>query len=266
MLAGSEMKTWAFARAILAEFIGMIIFIFIGLSAAIGDKNNSYPDQEIKVAFAFGLAIATLAQCLGPISGAHLNPAITLGVLANCRMSVIRALFYILAQVLGAVAGSAVVYGIKPESTESLGVNKLNGITPCQGFGVEFLLTLQLVLCVIAVTDKRRDVSGFAPLSIGLSVGLGHLAGISYTGCGINPARSIGPAIIQKSFDNHWVYWAGPLSAGVVAALLYDYLLAPRDESFSEKTRALFCCGSALESEPQEPLLDDVKELSKEKV
>ncbi|CAK6957588.1 aquaporin-1-like [Scomber scombrus] len=254
----SEIKKWAFWKAALAECLGMIIFIFIGLSAAIGDRNNSYPDQEIKVSFAFGLAIATLAQSIGHISGAHLNPAITLGLLASCQMSVLKAFFYIIAQVLGAVAGSAIVYGIRPKSTDSLGVNKLNGISPIQGFGVEFLLTLQLVLCVISVTDKRRDISGFAPLAIGLSVGVGHLAGISYTGCGMNPARSLGPAIVQKSFDDHWVYWVGPLSAGVVAALLYNQLLAPRDEPLSEKTRVLFSCGSSLQAEIREPLLTDV--------
>ncbi|XP_071766937.1 aquaporin-1-like [Centroberyx gerrardi] len=252
----SEIKTWAFWRAVLAELLGMTIFLFVGLSAAIGNKHNSYPDQEVKVAFAFGLAIATLAQCIGHISGAHLNPAITLGLLVDCQMSFLRAFFYIIAQILGAMAGSGIVYGIRPETTDSLGVNKLNGISPGQGFGVEFLLTLQLVLCVIAVTDKRRDVSGFAPLTIGLSVGLGHLAGISYTGCGINPARSFGPALIQKSFDDHWVYWAAPMSAGLVAPLLYDYLLLPRDEPFSERARVLCCCSPDLESQLQEPLLD----------
>ncbi|KAL7387711.1 hypothetical protein ABVT39_027826 [Epinephelus coioides] len=254
----SEIKTWAFWMAVLAELLGMIILVFIGLSAAIGDRNNSYPDQEIKVAFAFGLAVATLAQCIGHISGAHLNPAITLGLLVSCKMSLLRALFYMMAQIVGALAASAIVYGIRPETTDSLGVNKLNEISPGQGFGVEFLLTLQLVLCVLAVTDNRRDVSGSAPLAIGLSVALGHLAGISFTGCGINPARSFGPAVIQESFDDHWVYWAGPLSAGVAAALLYNYLLAPTDEPLSEKTKVLFCCGSAQENQIHEPLLEDV--------
>ncbi|XP_074544094.1 aquaporin-1-like [Halichoeres trimaculatus] len=256
----SEITMWAFWRAILAELLGMIVFIFIGLSAAIGAKNKYFPDQEIKVALAFGLAVATLAQCLGHISGAHLNPAISLGMLVNCQMSVLRAGFYMVAQMLGAVAGSAIVYGIRPNTTDSLGINKLNGISPCQGFSVEFLLTLQLVLCVLAVTDNRRDVNGFAPLAIGLSVGLGHLAGISYTGCGINPARSFGPAIIQKSFEDHWVYWVGPMTAGVVAAVLYDFLLAPRDEPFSERARALFCCGVKSEDEIREPLLEEVKD------
>uniref|UniRef100_A0A665U4S1 Aquaporin-1-like n=1 Tax=Echeneis naucrates TaxID=173247 RepID=A0A665U4S1_ECHNA len=247
-----EIKEWAFWRAVLAEALGMIVFIFIGLSAVIGDKNNTYPDQEIKVAFAFGLSIATLAQCIGHISGAHLNPAVTLGLLSSCQISLLRAFFYIIAQLLGAVAGSAIVYGTRPETTDSLGINKLNGISPGQGFVMEFLLTLQLVLCVLAVTDKRREVSGYAPLAIGLSVGLGHLAGIRYTGCSINPARSFGPAIILGSFDNHWVYWAGPMSAGVTAALLYNYLLAPRDEPFSEKSRVLFCRGSSTENEVRE--------------
>ncbi|GLD50972.1 aquaporin-1-like protein [Lates japonicus] len=261
----SEIKTWALWRAVLAESLGMIIFVFVGLSAAIGDRNNTYPDQEIKVAFAFGLAVATLAQCIGHISGAHLNPAITLGLLASCQMSVLRAFFYITAQLLGAVGGSAIVYGIRPATTDSLGVNKLNGISPSQGFAIEFLLTLQLVLCVLAVTDKRRDISGFAPLAIGLSVGLGHLAGIRYTGCGINPARSFGPAIIQESFDDHWVYWGGPMSAGVVAALLYNYLLAPGDEPLSEKRRVLLCGGSSPENEIQEPLLEEVKDVKRSK-
>nr|WFZ92443.1 aquaporin-1ab2 [Sparus aurata] len=256
----SEMKTWEFWRAVLAECLGMIILVFIGLSAAIGDQNNSYPDHEIKVAFAFGLAVATLAQCIGHVSGAHLNPAIAVGLLASCHMSLLGAIFYMIAQILGAVAGSAIVYGIRPETTHSLGVNKLNGITPNQGFGVEFLLTLQLVMCVLAVTDKRRDVGGFGPLAIGLSVGLGHLAGISYTGCGINPARSFGPAVIQKCFDDHWVYWAGPMSGGVVAALLYYSLLVPRDEHISVQAQVLFCCGSTMENGIREPLLEDVKD------
>lgn len=121
----SEIKTWAFWRAVVAECLGMIIFIFVGLSAAIGDRNNTYPDQEIKVAFAFGLAIATLAQCIGPVSGAHLNPAVTLGLLSSCQMSVVRAFFYVIAQMLGAVAGSAIVYGVRPKTTDSLGVNKV---------------------------------------------------------------------------------------------------------------------------------------------
>ncbi|XP_012683422.2 aquaporin-1-like [Clupea harengus] len=249
----SEVKTLAFWRAVLAELIGMVLFIFIGIAAAIGNKNNDGPDQEIKVALAFGLAIATLAQSLGHVSGAHFNPAVTLGLLVSCQISVLRAVLYILAQMLGAVIASGIILGVRPESIKALGLNQLNGVSTAQGFGIEFLLTLQLVLCVIATTDKRRrDVSGSAPLAVGLSVGLGHLGGLSYTGCGINPARSFGPAVILKTFENHWVYWVGPMSGGVMAALIYHLLLSPIPGDLPQRLKVL--CHGHYQNERQ-PLL-----------
>lgn len=131
----TEVKSWAFWRAVAAEFVGMLLFILIGLSSIVGiglgnDKNQMIA-QEIKVSLAFALAIATLAQSLGHISGAHLNPAVTLGLLFNCQISALRCAFYILAQMLGAIAASAVVNGYKPG--ESLGVNAVRGCT-CFGF------------------------------------------------------------------------------------------------------------------------------------
>uniref|UniRef100_A0A671XZK7 Aquaporin 1 (Colton blood group) n=1 Tax=Sparus aurata TaxID=8175 RepID=A0A671XZK7_SPAAU len=198
-----EFKSKDFWRAVLAELVGMTLFIFLSISTAIGSTN---PDQEVKVSLAFGLAIATLAQSLGHISGAHLNPAVTLGMLASCQISVFKAVMYIVAQMLGSALASGIVYGTRPSTTDKLGLNALTGVTPSQGVGIELLATFQLVLCVIAVTDKRRrDVTGSAPLAIGLSVCLGHLAAISYTGCGINPARSFGPALILNNFTNHWL-------------------------------------------------------------
>lgn len=132
----TEVKSWAFWRAVAAEFVGMLLFILIGLSSIVGiglgnDKNQMIA-QEIKVSLAFALAIATLAQSLGHISGAHLNPAVTLGLLVNCQISALRCTFYILAQMLGAIAASAVVNGYKPG--ESLGVNAVRGCTCRFGF------------------------------------------------------------------------------------------------------------------------------------
>ncbi|XP_028282627.1 aquaporin-1-like [Parambassis ranga] len=227
-----EIKSWVFWRAVAAEFVGMLLFIFVGLSAIIG-RDEKGVAQELKVSLAFALAIATLVQSLGHVSGAHLNPAVTLGLLVSCQISALRCVFYILAQVLGAVSASAIVNGYKVR--DSLGINKLN-VSEGSGFVIEFLATLQLVLCVIAVTDKRRsDVKGSAPLAIGLSVGLGHFAAISFTGCGINPARSLGPAVIQGKMDGHWVYWLGPMSGGIAASLIYDFLLYPRTHSFRSR-------------------------------
>uniref|UniRef100_A0A8C6T8J0 Aquaporin 1a (Colton blood group), tandem duplicate 2 n=1 Tax=Neogobius melanostomus TaxID=47308 RepID=A0A8C6T8J0_9GOBI len=225
-----ELKSWPFWRAVAAEFIGMLLFIVFGIASAIGSPGNAA--QEVKVSLAFGLAIATLVQTLGHVSGAHLNPAVSIGLLVSCQISLFRFLCYTVAQMLGAVAASAKVLLTKPNSRSG----KLTGVSAGQGFAIEFFATLQLVLCVIAVTDKRRtDVQGSAPLAIGLSVTLGHLVAISYTGCGINPARSFGPAIIRSQMANHWVYWLGPMCGGITAAFIYDLILAPRSPSLSAR-------------------------------
>ncbi|XP_056326755.1 aquaporin-1a.1 [Danio aesculapii] len=235
----NELKSKAFWRAVLAELLGMTLFIFLSITAAVGNTNTQNPDQEIKVALAFGLSIATLAQSLGHISGAHLNPAVTLGLLASCQISLLKAVMYILAQMIGATVASAIVLGVS--KGDALGLNQIHAdISPGQGVGIELLATFQLVLCVLATTDKRRrDVSGSAPLAIGLSVCLGHLTAISFTGCGINPARTFGPAVIRRDFTNHWVYWVGPMCGGVAAALIYDFLLFPKMDDFPDRVRVL---------------------------
>lgn len=121
-----EFKSKAFWRAVVAELVGMTLFIFLSISTAIGNPNNSNPDQEVKVSLAFGLAIATLAQSLGHISGAHLNPAVTLGMLASCQISVLKAAMYIVAQMLGSALASGIVYGARPNNTSALGLNSVS--------------------------------------------------------------------------------------------------------------------------------------------
>ena len=121
-----EFKSKAFWRAVLAELVGMTLFIFLSITTAIGNSNNTAPDQEVKVALAFGLAIATLAQSLGHISGAHLNPAVTLGMLVSCQISAFKALMYIVAQMLGSALASGIVYGVRPDGNAALGVNAVS--------------------------------------------------------------------------------------------------------------------------------------------
>lgn len=121
-----EFKSKDFWRAVLAELVGMTLFIFLSIATAIGNANNSNPDQEVKVALAFGLAIATLAQSLGHISGAHLNPAVTLGMLASCQISLFRAVMYIVAQMLGSALACGIMYGARPHSTAALGLNTVS--------------------------------------------------------------------------------------------------------------------------------------------
>ncbi len=119
-----ELKSKAFWRAVLAELVGMTLFIFLSITAAVGNGNNDKPDQEVKVALAFGLSIATLAQSLGHISGAHLNPAVTLGMLASCQISLLKAVMYIVAQMFGAALASGIVYGVT--KGDALGLNTVS--------------------------------------------------------------------------------------------------------------------------------------------
>ncbi|XP_015445025.1 aquaporin-1 isoform X1 [Pteropus alecto] len=243
----SEFKKKLFWRAVVAEFLAMTLFVFISIGSALGFnyplKNNQTSgatQDNVKVSLAFGLSIATLAQSVGHISGAHLNPAVTLGLLLSCQISILRAVMYIIAQCVGAIVATAILSGITSSlSNNSLGRNELApGVNSGQGLGIEIIGTLQLVLCVLATTDRRRrDLGGSAPLAIGLSVALGHLLAIDYTGCGINPARSFGSAVISHNFKDHWIFWVGPFIGGALAVLIYDFILAPRNSDITDRMK-----------------------------
>ncbi|XP_062977527.1 aquaporin-2-like [Elgaria multicarinata webbii] len=238
----------ALTRAFLAEFIGTAVFVFVGLGSAL-PWLSALP-SVLQIALAFGLAISTMAQALGHRSGAHLNPAVTIAFLLGSHISLWRAVFYVLAQLTGAVVGAALLYEFSPSEVHgSLGVNGLqNGTSAGQAVAIELFLTLQLVLCVSASTDSRRtDNVGFPALSIGLSVTARHLLGIYYTGCSMNPARSFGPALIKGNFASHWhpffrspyIFWIGPLAGAIIATLLYNYLLCPQPRSTAKRLAIL---------------------------
>uniref|UniRef100_A0A672H2I4 Aquaporin 1a (Colton blood group), tandem duplicate 2 n=1 Tax=Salarias fasciatus TaxID=181472 RepID=A0A672H2I4_SALFA len=198
-------RTMLFWRAVAAEFVGMLLFIFAGLSTIVGGGQPGTA-LELKVSLS-----------LGHVSGAHLNPAVTLGLMFSCQISAVRCVCYILAQMVGAVTASVIVNSYKPG--EALGVNQLN-VGVGAGFIIEFFATLQLVLCVIAVTDQRRS-------------------DISFTGCGINPARSFGPALIQGKMKDHWVYWLAPLCGGMAASLIYDFMIFPQARNLRSRASVL---------------------------
>nr|XP_033787660.1 aquaporin-1 [Geotrypetes seraphini]XP_033787661.1 aquaporin-1 [Geotrypetes seraphini] len=241
-----EIKKKAFWRAVVAEFLAMIIFVFVSIGAALGfqfpisaNKTVTPVQDNVKVSLAFGLAIATMAQSVGHVSGAHLNPAVTLGCLLSCQISLLKAAMYMIAQCLGAVVAAAILQGVTSSLSSNLGLNTLaQGINSGQGLGIEIIVTFQLVLCVLATTDRRRnDVTGSAPLAIGLSVALGHLIAIDYTGCGMNPARSFGSAVVARNFTHHWIFWVGPMLGGAAAALIYDFILFPRTSELSDRLK-----------------------------
>ncbi|ODN03845.1 Aquaporin AQPAn.G [Orchesella cincta] len=174
---------------------------------------------------------------IGHISGGHINPAVTLGVLVSGKMSVIRGVLYMIAQFLGGIVGAALLMAVTPNSSTGtvenvnwpiahLGANGLQpGVTAVQGLIVEAMVTFILVLVVYGCCDARRDdVKGSIPLAIGLTVTLSHLLSIPYTGAGLNPARTLGPAIMTGKFDDLWVYFIGPWLGGAIAGVLYTVL------------------------------------------
>lgn len=234
-LSGKSGNLW---KSLLAEFIGIFILNFFSCAACTQSK-----DDLTLIALAFGLSVFMAAMTIGHISGCHINPAVTVGLLAAGKVSVIRAILYIIAQCAGAVSGVASLYVLVRDvkGAEGLGHTALNAnVNQFQGLGFEFFLGFVLVLVVFGVTDENKPDSRFiAPLAIGLTVTLGHLGVVSYTGSSMNPARTFGTAVVTGKWDDHWVYWAGPILGGVAAALLYIiFFAAPEVDSHpSEKYR-----------------------------
>lgn len=145
-------------------------------------------------------------QTVGHVSGGHINPAVTVGMLAGGKIKIVRAIFYIIAQCAGSTAGSASVRALLPSIIPDPGHTNLTHVTALQGLGIEFVLGFLLILTVYGVCDENKPESKFvAPLAIGLTVTLGHLSAIGFTGASMNPGRTFGTAIIYGIWENHWV-------------------------------------------------------------
>ncbi len=207
----------------IAEAIGTFVLTFLGCGAAVSlgcAENNTA--AVVGTAIAFGLAVVAMAYTIGGISGCHINPAITLGVLASGRMSVKDACGYWCGQLIGGIVAGAVLAAIYC-CTSGLGANGIGA--GCNGsvttaLIVEIILTCLFVLVVLGTTDSKVGAGNFAGLAIGLSLILIHLVGIHFTGTSVNPARSIGPAIFAggEALANLWVFIVGPLVGGLLAA------------------------------------------------
>lgn len=230
-----ELKTWPFWRAVLAEFVGTLLFVFLGSASAIPIGGAQ---STIKIAFAFGIAIMALVQMFGHISGGHFNPAVSFGLAAVGIVTPVRAIIYTIAQSVGAILGGLILKGVTPTAYHgNLAVTSISSeLNVGQGFGIEVILTFVLVFVIVATTDSNRIDGGMASVAIGLTIALLHLAGITFTGSSMNPARSVGSAVASNSFQDHWVYWVAPIVGGVVASVLYKFLFAPFRNGISMET------------------------------
>lgn len=222
----------------IAEFIGTAVLVILGCGTAmLVGCDAASGSGYLLTALAFGLVIVGMAYCVGNISGCHINPAVSIGVLISGGMTVADFIGYIISQCLGAFAGAGVLAlifnmgGVK-DMTGGFGSNGLDGVNGSVGAGfiVEIVLTFIFVLTILGVTSKKAGHGSFGGLVIGLTLTLVHILGIGLTGTSVNPARSFGPAIVAAINGNSaplgslWVFIVAPLVGGVLAAVVYKLL------------------------------------------
>lgn len=221
------------AKAAVAEFIGPFTLVMAGVGAVIATQNLGDGGNLVAVGLAHGLAIALMAGALGAISGGHFNPAVTISMLATGNVKLTRAVVYIVAQLLGGIAGAGVLTLIFPALGElgrnnigvNLGVPALGpDVTQFGGVLLEAIMTFFLVLVIFGTAVDPRGPKAIAPLLIGLTISMDIIFGGRITGAAMNPARAFGPEVVQQDFSNFWIYWIGPIVGGLVAAFLYTFL------------------------------------------
>ncbi|XP_063234748.1 aquaporin-1-like [Bacillus rossius redtenbacheri] len=234
-LGGEDMQP-KLVKPLAAEFLGTLLFSLFGCACYI----TNY--ESLTVGLTFGTVAMAVIVVVGHISGAHINPAVTCAMIATRFMSFAKGILYIVMQLLGAVTGTAILMGLKPDIMgRTLGSNHLSGrVSDIQGFGFEFFLGMILLLVVFAVTDQGREKTQFlSALAIGLTYTLGHLATYNFTSTGMNPARSFASSVLSDSWDGHWVFWAGPILGGLVGAFMYTFIFAADANSLSEEPRGV---------------------------
>jgi aquaporin Z len=228
----------ALSRRLTAEFFGTFWLVFGGCGSAV--LSAAFPTLGIGfagVALAFGLTVLTMVYALGPISGGHFNPAVTVGLWCAKRFAAKDVLPYIIVQVVGAIAAAAVLYVI---ASGKDGFSLANGFAS-NGYGehspgnysmmaalvAEFVLTFGFLTVILGSTDKRAP-AGFAGIAIGLALTLIHLISIPVDNTSVNPARSTGPALFVGGWAlaQLWLFWLAPLAGGAVAGFIYKALLS----------------------------------------
>lgn len=225
-------------RKYIAEFIGTCVLVTMGCGTAmLVGCNAGQGSGYLLTALAFGLVIVGMAYCVGNISGCHINPAVSLGVLLSGGMKIGEFCGYVVAQCLGAFAGAELLNaiftlgGVK-DATGGFGSNGLAGVggSIWAGLIVECVLTFIFVLTILGVTSKKAGHGSFGGLIIGLTLTLVHILGIGLTGTSVNPARSLGPALTALISGNSapigemWIFVVGPFAGAAIAALVYKLL------------------------------------------
>ncbi|HEY9197647.1 MAG TPA: aquaporin Z [Mucilaginibacter sp.] len=222
-----------------AEFLGTLVLVLMGCgSAVIAGANGTSGVGLLGISFAFGLSVVAMAYAIGHISGCHINPAISIGMVVTGRMKAGEAAVYIIAQILGAIAGAGILLLIASGkdgysvAVNGLGQDGYGAASPAHynlmaGFIVETVFTFIFLLVIFGATSTKNIHGGFAGLAIGLSLVLIHIVGIPVTGVSVNPARSIGPALLVggTAVGQLWLFIAAPILGSILSAVVWRYLL-----------------------------------------
>ncbi|MBP3839289.1 MAG: MIP family channel protein [Prevotella sp.] len=219
----------------LAEMIGTMVLVLMGCGVAVSLNCSSNCAEVanagtvVGTALAFGLSVVAMAYTIGGVSGCHINPAITFGLLLNKKIELKEAAMYMVFQVIGAIVGSTLLWILTENAgLAGTGANDLQeGVSVAGGLLAEIIFTCVFVLVVLGATSKTNGATNnFAGLAIGLALVLVHLACIRYTGTSVNPARSIGPAIFQggSALSNLWIFILGPFVGSAMAAVIWKII------------------------------------------
>ena len=222
------------SQKLFAEFIGTFAIVFFSAGVICADaslrSSNSRALGPLSIALAYGLAVAMMTFALGNISGAHFNPAITIGFWATKKLGTITSILYCAAQLLGSIAGAYLLGAIIPEPLwrpVALGVTDLaSDITRMPAMGIEAALTFFVVfIFALAAVDRDGKFQKPGSFAVGFAITVGTLLGGPFTGAAMNPARVFGPAIVARHWTNQGIYWIGPLLGGLIAACIADVFL-----------------------------------------
>ncbi|MEG2242997.1 MAG: MIP family channel protein [Muribaculaceae bacterium] len=221
-------------KKFLAEMVGTMVLVLLGCGAAVFNGGATSVQAVLTIAFAFGLSVVAMAYTIGSISGCHINPAITLGVWLSGRMKGSEAAIYMVAQVIGAIIGSAIIFAIihtAVPDTIAMGATQTGANGFAEGnlypaFIAETVFTFIFVLVVLGSTSATSGTPKFAGLAIGLSLVLIHIVCIPLTGTSVNPARSIAPALFEgvAALSQLWVFIVAPFLGAALAAALWKGL------------------------------------------
>lgn len=223
-----DLKLGEAARRTSAEFFATFIFIGVGIGSVAMVVQTDAANPVLIIALGHGLGIIIGAIAFGGVSGAHMNPAVTIAAAVLGKLTVREAVMYIAAQLLGAALAYILVVGLagldlNAGASANLGVHGAlgNNINAFQGLLIEVIITFMLVMVILATALDNRYANSLAPLAIGFTVFGTNLFAIPFTGASLNPARSFAPALWNLEWSNHWIYWLGPIVGALLAVVIY---------------------------------------------